>query len=133
MRNILVAGLMTIFVTACSSSHTAEAPAGMSPVSASGEYTMSLSFDPTPPKQGNETIVIALKDSGGKAVTGAVVKSAAHMPSMGMTGPSMTFQDNGDGTYSAVANLNYKTNWVFDLTATQGANASKAEFKADVH
>lgn len=133
MKNILVAGLMVIFVTACSSSHSAQTPTGLSPVSSSGDLTMSLSFDPTPPKQGNETIIVTVKASGGKAVTGAVVKSDAHMPDMGMTGPSLVFQDNGDGTYSAIANLNYKTNWVFDVTASQAAATSKAEFKADVH
>jgi hypothetical protein len=132
MRNILATGLITILVTACSSSHSAQAPSGTIPVSSSGDLTMSLSFDPTPPKQGDETIIVTVKDSSGKAVTGAVVKSDAHMPDMGMTGPSLVFQDNGDGTYSAVANLNYKTNWVFDVTASQAAATSKAEFKAAV-
>ena len=93
---------------------------------------MSLTFDPTPPKQGNETITVTVKDTTGKPVSGAVVKSEARMPDMKMTGPSLTFQDNGDGTYSAVANLNYQTNWVFDVTASRGASTSKAEFKADV-
>jgi hypothetical protein len=133
MRNILAVGLTAIFVTACSTSHSAQAPTGMTPVSSSGDLTMSLSFDPTPPKRGNETIIITLKDATGKPVSRAIVKSGARMPEMGMTGPSLVFQDNADGTYSAVANLNYQTKWVFDVTASQGATTSKAEFKADVH
>lgn len=132
MKNVLVTGLMTILVTACSSSHPAQAPSGLTPVSSSGDLVMSLSFDPTPPKQGNETIIVTVKDAAGKPVSGAVVKSDARMPDMGMTGSSLRFQDNGDGSYSAIANLNYQTKWVFDATASQGAKISKAEFAADV-
>jgi hypothetical protein len=132
MRNVFVAGLVAILVTACSSSHSAQTPTGLSPVSSSGDFTTSLSFDPTPPRQGSETIIVTVKDSAGKPVGGAVVKSDTRMPDMGMAGPALTFQDNSDGTYSALANLNYQTNWVFDVTVSRGASASKAEFKADV-
>jgi len=93
---------------------------------------MTMSFDPSPPKQGSETIMVSIKDASGKAVKGASVTIATRMPKMSMTGPNLTLQDNGDGTYSAVTNLNYSTTWVFDVNASQAGKSAKAEFDQKV-
>jgi YtkA-like protein len=73
-----------------------------------------------------------VKDSTGSPVKGAEVKIGTTMPQMSMTGPNLIAQDNGDGTYSAVTNMNYATHWVLDVTATVGVKNAKAEFAADV-
>jgi nitrogen fixation protein FixH len=93
---------------------------------------MTMSFDPSPPKQGNETISISVKDASGNAVKGAIVKAMTTMPAMSMSGPALTFQDNGDGTYSAVTNMNYQTKWVLDVKATAPGKSGAAEFDQDV-
>jgi len=54
------------------------------------------------------------------------------MPAMSMSGPTLTFQDNGDGTYSAVTNMNYQTKWVLDVSATATGKSGAAEFAQDV-
>ena len=102
------------------------------PLSSSGDFSMTLAFEPAPPKQGSETVTIAVKDSAGSPVKGATVKIGTAMPQMSMTGPNISAQDNGDGTYSAVTNMNYATRWVLDVTATLGGKSAKAEFAADV-
>jgi hypothetical protein len=80
--------------------------------------TVSTAFDPAPPRQGPETITVTVKDAAGKPVKGAKVKIATSMPAMSMAGPTLTAQDNGDGTYAAQTNLNYATTWSFAVTAS---------------
>ncbi|MBC5804836.1 MAG: FixH family protein [Candidatus Eremiobacteraeota bacterium] len=93
---------------------------------------MSMTFAPSPPVKGNETITISVNDASGSSVKGASVRSTSNMPAMSMSGPTMVFQDNGDGTYSAVTNLNYSTKWVFRVSASQMGKSGKAEFRVDV-
>ncbi len=49
-----------------------------------------------------------------------------------MTGPTLTAADNGDGTYSAQTNVNYATQWGFDIRAKAGTKTGKLSVKADV-
>ena len=102
------------------------------PSSSTGDLAMTMAFDPSPPKQGSETITISLKDASGSATKGATVRITTKMPDMGMTGPALSAQDNADGTYSAVANLSYQTKWVFDVTVSFGGKSSSAEFVDNV-
>ena len=126
---IAVAGATAaLVITACGSNAGGGSTTGQTPTSSSGDLTMTLAFYPSPPKQGNETVTISLKDASGNAVKGATVHISTKMPDMAMTGPSMSAQDNGDGTYSAVANMNYQTTWVFDVTASSTGKSSTAEF-----
>ena len=131
MRCVIVLVVAIMLLTDCSAKSS---PAGYSgaPVSSSGDFSMTLSFEPSPPKRGNETVTVTLKDAVGNPVTGATVKISTSMPAMSMTGPILTAQDNSDGTYSAVTNLNYETQWVFEISAIQGGKSAKATFKADI-
>ncbi len=97
-----------------------------------GDFTISTQFSPDPPKQGAETITIGLKDATGHPVKGATVTIASRMPSMSMSGPTLTAADNGDGTYSAQTNLNYATLWTFDVRAKAGAHRGHVSVKFDV-
>jgi hypothetical protein len=101
---------------------------GQAPSSSTGNSSMMITLNPSPPKQGNETITVTLKDATGAAVKGAVVRISTKMPDMAMMGPTLSAQDNGDGSYSAVANLNYQTKWIFDVTASSRNETSTAEF-----
>jgi YtkA-like protein len=83
-----------------------------------GDLKVSTVFTPNPPRQGPEAITVTVRDADGNAVRGATITITANMPDMSMKGPKLTAQDNGDGTYSARANLNYATTWMFDVKAT---------------
>jgi ABC-type glycerol-3-phosphate transport system substrate-binding protein len=131
MRTAVALVIATLLIAGCSSKSPSAGSSG-APSSSSGDFSMTLSFDPAPPAKGNETITITVKDDSGNAVKGAIVKIGTTMPQMSMTGPKLTAQDNGDGTYSAVANLIYATHWVFDVAATQDGKRGNAEFTADV-
>ena len=131
MRNLIILAAALSLLAACSEKTGSNTSAG-APVSSSGDFAMTLSFDPTPPKQGNETITVALQDSAGNPVKGATVAISTTMPQMSMRGPNLTAQDNGDGTYSAVTNMNFATRWVLDVTAKLSNKSAKAEFAANV-
>ncbi|MDB5073465.1 MAG: YtkA-like [Candidatus Eremiobacteraeota bacterium] len=97
-----------------------------------GDFTVATQFSPDPPKQGPETITVTVKDAGGNPVKSATVKIVTDMPSMTMSGPTLRASSNGDGTYSAQTNLNYATQWTFDVQIKSGAKTGHAVVKADV-
>lgn len=98
----------------------------------SSDLAIATSFSPNPPKQGSEAIVVTLRDTSRKPVVGATVKIASSMPSMSMAGPSVDARDNGDGTYMASINLQYATNWTFEISAIANGKTTNAEVKQDV-
>jgi len=97
-----------------------------------GGFSVATQFLPDPPKQGSETITITVKDAAGSAVKGATVKIASNMPAMSMSGPTLTASDNGDGTYSAQTNLNYATQWTFDIAISANGKRGTARVTQDV-
>ena len=134
MKKLVFSAGLALVLAGCGSSTPSSSASAtpLAPTSSSGDFTLTMSFDPSPPKQGNETISISLKDTSGNAVKGAVVKSTTTMPAMSMSGPALTFQNNGDGTYSAVTNMNYQTKWVLDVKATATGKSGAAKFDQDV-
>lgn len=133
MKKLVVSFGLALLLAGCGSSTSSSSSATtLTPTSTSGDLTMTMFFDPSPPKQGNETISISLKDASGNSVKGAVVKSTTSMPAMSMSGPELNFQDNRDGTYSAVTNMNYQTKWVLRVKATASGKSGAAEFDQDV-
>jgi nitrogen fixation protein FixH len=130
-RFIIALGLSVLLI-ACSSKSQTTSSTTTATAQTAGDFTMATRFSPDPPKQGAETITIVLNDAGGNAVKGATVTIGTNMPSMSMTGPTLTATDNGDGTYSAETNLNYATQWTFDVRARAGTKSGKLSVKADV-
>ena len=130
-RFIIALGV-SVLLAACSSKAQTTSTTSTATAQQAGDFTISTQFAPDPPKQGAETITIALKDAGGNAVKGATVTIATNMPSMSMSGPTLTATDNGDGTYSAQTNLNYATLWAFDIRAKAGTKTGKLIVKTDV-
>lgn len=94
--------------------------------------TIGTAFSPDPPKQGPQTITVTVKDASGAAVKGARVKISSSMPSMSMAGPSLSAQDNGDGTYTGHVNLNYATRWSFQISAAANNKTVVSEVNQDV-
>jgi hypothetical protein len=131
MKKLVASVGLALMLAGCGSSTSSSSSTALNPASSSGDFTLTMTFEPSPPKQGNETISISVKDAG-SAVKGAIVKAATNMPAMSMSGPALTFQDNGDGTYSAVTNMNYQTKWVLDVKVTAGEKSGSAEFEKDV-
>lgn len=131
MRYSITLVVTVMLLVGCSSKSGAPGGAGAQ-VSSSGELSMALSFQPAPPKQGREMLTITLTDSTGNPVKGATVSIDAKMPDMQMSGPSLHLQDNGDGTYSSVANLTYQTKWDFTARADWQGKHGSAEFVEDI-
>lgn len=98
----------------------------------SGKLSVSAAFNPNPPKQGAETIVVQVKDATGKPLKGAIVKVASDMPTMSMGGPTIVAHDNGDGSYAAKLNVNFATMWVFKVSAVAGKQKGSTQLKADI-
>jgi nitrogen fixation protein FixH len=128
----IIALSVSLLLAACSSKDQTTSTTTTATAQQAGDFTIATQFSPDPPKQGAETITITLKDAAGNAVKGATVTIGTNMPGMSMAGPSLTASDNGDGTYSAQTNLNYATQWNFDIRAKAGAKTGKLAVKADV-
>ncbi|GAC1581863.1 MAG: hypothetical protein NVS3B7_17110 [Candidatus Elarobacter sp.] len=128
---IFTALVFAAALAACSSKTESTSTSTATSQSA-GDFTISTQFSPDPPKQGPQTITVAVKDASGNAVKGATVTIATDMPAMSMRGPTLTTTDNGDGTYAAQTNLNYATPWTFDVHVKANAKAGNATVKADV-
>jgi len=94
--------------------------------------TVVAAFQPNPPKQGIETILVMVKDAAGKPVTGAVGTVGSNMPTMSMSGPTLKARDNGNGTYTAKTNVNFATRWTFNVVATSMAQRAHTQLTADV-
>ncbi|GAC1431885.1 MAG: hypothetical protein NVSMB5_25890 [Candidatus Velthaea sp.] len=97
-----------------------------------GDFSVATTFSPDPPKQGSETITVTVKDSAGNPVKGGTVKISSNMPAMSMAGPNLVATDNGDGTYSAQTNLNYATQWKFDIAVAADGKSGVAHVTEDI-
>ena len=49
-----------------------------------------------------------------------------------MDGPTLTATDNGDGSYAAQTNLNYGTQWTFDVAVSANGKTGAAHITKDV-
>jgi nitrogen fixation protein FixH len=122
---------LTLALAACSSK-TDTTSSTTSAATQSGGLSIATQFAPDPPKQGPETITVTVKDSSGNPVKGAGVKIVTKMPAMSMDGPTLSASDNGDGTYAAQTNLNYGTQWTFDVTVSASGKTATSHVVQDV-
>lgn len=125
-----------VFVTvlslaACSAKSSGDANASTS--SDPGTLAVSAAFTPDPPAKGTDTITVTVKDASGNPVHGAQVKIATNMPTMSMKGPDLAPNDNGDGTYTVSAKLDYDTKWSFAITADANGQHATTTVEKDVH
>jgi hypothetical protein len=101
VKHLIVLAAAAILIVGCSSKDKNADNQGVAAHASPGSLAINTVFNPDPPRQGAETLTVAVKDVAGAPVKGAVVKITTQMPSMSMSGPGATAADNGDGTYSA--------------------------------
>ena len=105
---------------------------------AQAPYSVDLSFDPNPPKVGDEHFTVTVRDSTGAPVTGAKVEifpsfettPGAHLVAktgMGGVSPTLTATDVGDGTYTAQMALAKAVYWTFIAQATIGGTIASVQ------
>ncbi len=123
MKTIFSLALATIAAATCSAPTLAASRPSL---------TVAATFQPNPPKQGMETIVVTVKDGSGKRVKGAVVTIGSNMPTMSMSGPTSKARDNGNGTYTAKTNVNFATKWTFDVVAATKGQKAHTQLSADI-
>jgi len=131
-RRLILPILIIATLAACTSKSDTSSSATTTPAQTAGGFSVATQFSPDPPKQGPETITVTVKDASGNPVKGAIVKIASTMPSMSMTGPTLTGTDNGDGTYASQTNLNYATQWVFNIAVSANGKHGTVHVTQDV-
>ena len=94
--------------------------------------TMNVAFNPNPPRQGKETITITLQDTHNKPVSNANVIISTSMRPMSMGGPTIKATHSRAGLYVAKLNLNFGTQWTFDVKATAGHKSVRRSLTENV-
>jgi nitrogen fixation protein FixH len=130
MKQIIALVAATLLIAGCSSKD--KETQTTSTAAASQDIVIVTAFTPNPPKKGADTLTVTLTDGTGAPVKGATVKIDSTMPSMSMSGPSVTAKDNGDGTYTARLSLDYATSWQFTVSANAAGKTGAAKVTEDV-
>jgi len=131
-RRLLVSLVLVATVAGCAPKSETSSSTTTAQAQNAGQFSVTTQFSTDPPKQGPQTITVRVKDASGNPVTGATVKIVTKMPSMSMAGPTLAATDNGDGTYAAQTNLNYATQWTFDIGVSAGGKRGTAHLTRDV-
>lgn len=131
-RRLIVPAMLVATLSACASKNETSSSTTTTQAQTVAGFSVATQFSPDPPKQGPQTITVTVKDAEGAAVKGATVKISSKMPTMSMDGPVLTATDNGDGTYAAQTNLNYATQWVFDIAVSAKGKSGTAHVTQDV-
>jgi nitrogen fixation protein FixH len=131
-RRLLVSVVLVATVAACASKTETSSSTTAVQAKTAGPFSVATQFSPDPPKQGPETITVTVKDASGNPVKAATVKIVTKMPTMSMSGPTLTATGNGDGTYAAQTNLNYATQWTFDISVSATGKSGVAHVTQDV-
>jgi nitrogen fixation protein FixH len=131
-HRLILSVALIVSVSACASKSETSSDTTVTQAQSAGPFSVAAQFLPDPPKQGPETITVAVKDAAGNSVKGATVKIVTKMPAMSMDGPTLTATDNGDGTYAVQTNLNYATRWTFDIAISAGGKSGTLHLANDV-
>jgi len=132
IRKFALSFALLLALTACAAKTESTASTSTTQAQTAGDFTVATAFSPDPPRQGSQTITVMVKDASGALVKGAAVKISTNMPTMSMAGPTLTATDNGDGTYAAQTNLNYATQWKFDIAVSASGKTGIAHVTQDV-
>jgi len=104
-----------------------QAPPGAETSTASSSAALDIAFQPTsdPPRAGQNTFEVRLKDASGKAVTDADVSVRLFMPAMPtMNMPAMqnetTLAHTGAGVYRGPGQVLMSGRWEVTVTARKG-------------
>lgn len=119
---LLAVALAAVVGTGCPSPKTPDA---------SGDVTVTLAFDPQPPRVGPAEAVVTLAGKDGRPVTGAVVKLEGNMNHAGMEPVFADAKEAGPGRYTASMKFTMGGDWfvLIDATLPDGRKVSR---KVDV-
>jgi hypothetical protein len=119
-----MAQVRTVLLAAALSAIVAPLPAIAQAPPQKPAVDITLVSKPTPPRMGNNTLEVTLKDATGKPITDAAVSVTffmAAMPAMKMPEMKNTsaLKHVKDGTYSGTGNVMMAGNWDVTVTATR--------------
>jgi hypothetical protein len=129
--------IVTVIITAsltvaCGGSQNAPADSGAAAISATGPATggidIALASDPNPPKSGDNSFAVTVKQADGSALTDGRVTAVFSMPAMpSMNMPAMksdaTLLHQGGGTYRGPGQLSMAGTW--DVTVSVSRNGQE--------
>jgi hypothetical protein len=98
---------------------------------ASGDVKIDLTIRPEPPKVGQATAVVTLKDKDGAPIRGAAVKLEGNMNHAGMTPVFGDARETEPGKYEAPLDFTMGGDW-FVLVNVTLADGRKVSRKVDV-
>lgn len=122
----------SLIVAACSGSQNAPGAPGGAGISATGPATggiaITLASDPNPPKSGDISFAVTVKQADGSPITDGTVKAVFSMPAMpSMNMPAMksdaTLVHEGGGTYRGPGQLSMAGTW--DVTVSVSRNGQE--------
>ena len=96
------------------------------------DFTLEHQISPQPPRVGPVAIMLRIKDSSGRPVTGARIAIEGNMSHAGMTPVFAEASETGDGAYRASIDLSMVGDWVFVARATL-PNGRKTEYQFEIN
>jgi hypothetical protein len=99
-------------------------PPGVSAAANAPSASVEIATNPSPPRKGNNEVLVTVRDSLGRPVTDAqvsVVFFMPAMPAMGMAAMRVEAKatPNGNGAYAATVNLQSGGTWNVNVTANK--------------
>jgi hypothetical protein len=112
---VLIALLLAAGLAACGG----DVEAG--PTGVTGDLQLTLTTRPSPPvRNETATVVVEVKDAGGKLVEGATVMLQSGMIGMSHGGPKGQLADMGGGTYEGEGKFSMGGTWRIEIEASKG-------------
>ena len=125
----IVAALLLLTMTACSSGQEAPTPSSTQPAAApaTGGQGVSIDFrsEPDPPRYGDNAVEVTLRQPDGTPITDATVTAVFSMPAMpSMNMPAMRAEAPlthvEGGRYKGTGQLSMGGTWTVVVTASRG-------------
>lgn len=95
------------------------------------DWKVHLTMSPDPPAASNNKIVCRIVDGKGNAVTGARLIAKTLMPTMSMSGPSLSGAERSPGQYVLASNFSSGL-WQADISINGGAGAKPLSFEFEI-
>ena len=129
---LVLALAFAVIVAGCGRGERAQAPGTGEASARAGAYTLSVENRPNRPIVGDNTLVVAVRDSLGRPVEGADVRILVAMPAMG-TMPRMESRGAArairPGVYQAGYGIAMAGDWTLSLSIGKAGGESQAEFR----
>ena len=132
MMRVVALAIAASLIVACTGSQNAPAAPGGAGISATGPATggiaITLASDPNPPKSGDISFAVTVKQADGSPITDGTVKAVFSMPAMpSMNMPAMkseaTLVHEDGGTYRGPGQLSMAGTW--DVTVSVSRNGEE--------